>query len=237
MNTSKLKSTFLGNLYLAVGVVGSLFFVLILLVPSISLIPSLRAQIKSKNEELKQLRERSGHLNALLSNQSTLKVNLKLVDVAIPSKDDVPNLMTQIQRIATESGVVLKALQFGSGALMTSGTTGSRIAADKSIKRVVLQVLSDGPFGNIQSFLRNLENASRLLSVDSLSFESKKDVGRITATMVLTSYYIDSVGQDSASVLDLSDEEIKSTLSKIKQLKVYESEATPSVVGKANPFE
>ena len=237
MNTSKFKSTFLENFYLTIGVVGSLFFVLVLLLPSISLIPSLRSQIKNKSEELRQLRERSARLNSLLSNQSTLKVNLKLVDVAIPSKDDVPNLMTQIQRIATESGVVLKALQFGSGALTTSGTTGSRIAADKTIKRVVLQVLAEGAFANIQSFLRNLENASRLLTVDSLSFESKKDVGRITSTMVLTSYYIDNVGQDSSPVLDLSDEEIKSTLSRIKQLKVYESEATQSVVGKANPFE
>ena len=65
MNTNKIKVTFIENLYLAVSLVGSSFFILVLLFPSLSSIPALRTQLSSKNEELRQLKAKSSRLNSL----------------------------------------------------------------------------------------------------------------------------------------------------------------------------
>ena len=237
MNTSKIKATFIDNLYLAVSLVGSLFFILVLLFPSLSSIPTLRTKLSAKNEELKQLKAKSSRLNSLISNQSTLKANLKLVDMAVPSKDNVPNLMTQIQRIASDSGVTLKALQFGTSSLNTSAGESNRVLADKNIKRVLLQAIAEGAFSNLQSFLRNLEEASRLISVDNVTFENKKSGSSVASTLGLTSYYVDNVPTDPSFSLDLGSEDLKTTLVKLKSMKIYETETTFSGVGKANPFE
>lgn len=237
MSLNRFKSTLTENVYAAVGVVGSLFFVFVLLLPSFSSIPNLRLQAKTKNDDLKQLKAKSLNLNSLITNQSSLKSSLKIVDNAVPSKDDVPTLMTQIQKIATSSGVTLKALQFGAGTLGTAVGGLSRLAADKNIKRVQLQVVAEGSFVGLQSFLKNVEEASRLISVDNLSFEAKKGGEAIVSTLGLVSFYVDSLPADPNFSFDLGQSDFKSTLLKLKGLKVYEAEVTFSGVGKANPFE
>ena len=235
MKTNRLTNTLVENLYLAVSVVGSLFFVLVLLLPSFSLIPSLRSEIQVKADELKDLKIKSSRLNSLIANQNTLKSNLKLVDIAIPSKDNVPTLMTQIQRISTDSGVTLKALQFGAASLNTPSVTSGKL--DKSIKRVFLQAIAEGPYSNLLSFLRNIETASRIITVDTVSFEANKEDSSVSSNLGLMAYYVEDPPADPSFSLDLGSEELKSVLVKVKTLKVYESEVTFSGVGKANPFE
>lgn len=237
MDTKIFKNTIISNLYAGLGVFGSLFFVVIIILPSFSSFPSLRNQIEEKSKALKDLKVKSSRLNALLTSQTSLKSSLKIVDTAIPSKDNVPTLMTEVQRIASDSGVILKALQFGSGSLSTSGGSSGRIASDKTLKRVMLQVIAEGSFANLQSFLKNIESASRIITVDNISFEAKKTGPGSSTTLSLTSYYVDQVVPDPTFSVDLGDTNLKTTLSKLKDLKVYESEVTFSGVGKANPFE
>lgn len=235
--TSRLTNVFLENIYLGVSVIGSLFFVLVLLLPSLSAIPSLRTQLTEKSTELAQLKLKSARLSSLLDNRETLRSSLKLADFAIPSKDSVPTLMTQVQTITSDSGVLLKALQFGSTSIGSAGASG-RIVTDKSVKKVYLQAVAEGQFANLQTFLRNLESASRIVTVDTLTFEaSREGTGSLTSTLGLVSYYVDSLPVDPSLSLDLESTQLKGVLEQLKSLKVYEPEVSFSGVGKANPFE
>lgn len=236
MTLNRLTNIVLENLYLAVGVLGSIFFALVLLLPSFSAIPGLRTRIDEKSRELTDLKIKSERLGALIDNQETLEENLRLVDLAIPSQEAVPTLMTQIQTISADSGVLLKALQFGGGSA-GNATGPSEVSVEKSVKRVYLQTVAEGPFANLQSFLRNLEMASRLVTVESVAFEAGKENDALTSTLGLVSYYLETPPVDPLLSLDLKSANLKSVLDELKELRIYEPEVSFSGVGKANPFE
>lgn len=236
-----------------------LFILSLILYSSIS---EKRTEIKKAEELVELLEEKRETLARLESSSKTLELDEILIDTALPSEDFVPSLMGQVQKIATESGVHLKTLQFGGSS--------SRVAADESesagtpttFERVNLQTVGVASFSNLIRFLKSLETASRVVDVSEVRFTlgGEEDTsGSLSATVRLSSYYlgedtppaqvIDEMGEMGEMgemagevditrplLLDLSSPEFVHLSDYLKTLRVYKLEAPTGQVGKPDPF-
>jgi len=223
----KYKEFILENTKILIGMGGTLLLVLIIIYPTASAIPAVYSKNREQATELESINGRLKKINTLVSSQQAIKSSVILADRVLPSKDDIPNLMNQIQAIATSSGVSLKSLQF-------SGVSKSD---EGSFKRVNMQAIMDGNFSNFLSMLSNLESTSRMIDVSTVAFDSQKNIGGLTGSIGLTSYFVDSDTKGVSGSMDFTSAAITSTLDYIKKLKPYEPQQINVTVGKSNPFE
>lgn len=223
----KYKDFILENTKILVGLGGAVLLAVAVIFPTASAIPSVYQSNLKQKTELAAINTRLKKINGMLSAQQAIKSSVILADRALPSKDDIPNLMNQIQAIATSSGVSLKSLQF-------NGITKSD---DGSYKKINMQAVLDGNFSNFLSMLGNLETTSRLIDVSTLSFDSQKSAGSLTASLGLLSYFVDSDSKALSGNMDFGSSAITSTLDYIKKLIPYEPQQLNVKVGKSNPFE
>lgn len=225
--------------YLPFGssVVFGLLMVLLIAVPRISNIPSLTEGIKDNQSKLGNLNEKYVKLTDLLAHQEALESDLSFVDAALPDKENIPELLSQIEKIASESGVSIRALHFGTGPI-EPGKAGK----EKKYSTVQLQAEADGSYANLGSFLNNLENASRLIFVDSLRFsqETIRDTQRLRVSLSLTSFYVTLPSEIAISrpvTLNLNSPSSSRILEVIKPLRIYRINIGTGGAGRLNPFE
>jgi len=233
MNFSLLgyKEIILENAKVILGLGLSLGLLLLVFLPTISALPGSISKRNEQEKILGLLEEKSKKINSLLSLSQTIKTDVTLVDKALPSKDEVPSLMTQIQAIATESGVTLKALQFGGISKMP----------EKIYKKIILQAVLEGGYANILKDLVNLEKTSRIINVESVSFDSRKGEGVLSVSLGLASFFLESGESEFDPLapinLNLSDKGVTQIIDFIKTLKIYEPQVSSIEVGRGNPFE
>lgn len=219
------------------SVVLGLSAVALIALPRILSLPTLQAELGQKNRQLELYREKNIKLADLLSHSEVLQTDLSLVDSALTDNENVPELLAQIEKIASESGVSVRSLHFG------IKTPGAPAGAGRSpYQAVELQTEADGSYANIQNFLINLENASRLTFVDSLRFsqEAVHEATLLRASLTLEAYYVavpNSWSLDRPVTLNLSSPALSKVLEFLKPLRVYRVAISSGGAGKLNPFE
>ncbi|MEK7610786.1 MAG: type 4a pilus biogenesis protein PilO [Patescibacteria group bacterium] len=219
------------------SVVLGLLVVLLIAVPRISNLAALKSEIKDNQTKLGNLKEKYVKLTDLLAHQEALESDLSFIDAALPDKENIPELLSQIEKIASESGVSIRALHFGTGASEPAKT-----GKEKKFATVQLQAEADGSYANLGSFLNNLENASRLIFVDSLRFsqETIRDTQRLRVSLSLTSFYVTLPGEIALSrpvTLNLNSPALSRVLEVIKPLRIYKINIGTGGAGRLNPFE
>lgn len=216
--------------------IGLTFFVTIPRFNSISDLQRERTQVEARWEKLQK---KSAMLEELLAYKGSLADSFKLLGTALPSEDEVPLFMTQVQQIATDSGVGMSSLKYAGGKKAETGKKAAVETAD--LGRVRLQAVLEAPYAFLQGFISNLEKASRVINVDSVKFSAQsKEMTIVSATLDLISYYTpipeEKVIVDAPITLDLGAPEFIGLLNKVKALRVYEVTVTPGGIGKPDPF-
>lgn len=225
---TKYREFLIENIKVFIGLGGSLLLIFLVVWPGFTSIPALYSQNNEEAANLATLKEKQAKIDGLITSAQAVKSGILLADKALPSKDDVPILLNQIQTIATGSGVTLKSLQFSGIIKAESG----------SHKKVAIQAVMEGSFSNIESMLTNFENTTRIINLSSLSFDSRKNEGNLTVNLGLVSYFLENDPKSSAALsLDLSASQTNATLDYLKKLKPYEPQIINIDVGKSNPFE
>jgi Tfp pilus assembly protein PilO len=193
-------------------------------------IPKQRRLIAARQETLETLKSKNRALGEVLSRIKTVGSNQELLKQAVPVSDDVPYLMTQLERVGKDSGVVVRHLGF-SVAKKSSGADGEE-AKNETVggaKKISLTVVVTGTYSNLLSFLKNLERTSRVITVTNLKFspatQEEGEAEGLSATIGVTSYYLEEPQQlsiDTPLDLDLSSPEYVDVIKKVKELRVYE---------------
>lgn len=224
------KSFIIENAKIVFGLGGTLLILLVVLLPSVLNIPQTYRDLGQQKKELQVVSQHLRNINDLVDLQQSLKSSLVLIDAALPSKEEVPNLMIQVQSIATESGITLKAVQFG-GIAKVEGS---------AHKKITLQTVLEGSFASLSSLLKSLENSSRIIDVESLNFDSRKGEDNLSAAFGLSAYFLPEEGNKKnsgeVSPASLSSKTGLATLDYLKNLRIYEPQAVSTSVGKSNPF-
>ena len=199
-------------------------------------VPSQRQRIAAAEGEFVVVRQKNERLSEILSEVKTVESNLEVVGQALPAADDVPALIMQLEQVAKQSGVGVQHLGFGAGkAAATATATASGVDEEeveeaRGVKKISLTAVVTGSYGALQTFLRNLENTSRVVNVTNFRFspgQQKEEAAALSVTLGLEAFYLaeaEAGALETPLTLDTGSKEYVDLIKKVKTLRVYQSE-------------
>ncbi len=207
-------------------IISALLFIFVIL-PSINEIPLLRADLNEKQALVDQLDAKLLKLRNLTDFKGSVDENNELLSTVLVEEPLVPQLLTQIDRIAGESGVTITKINYA-----TSENTGPADPNAEVVKPpynvVTINVGSDSTYDQIVTFLSNLENAGRVVDINSIRFNTLEDEERsgiFSSSFVISSPYVKvetSAVTDDPISFDLANAQFQNLMSKLKALKIYD---------------
>lgn len=203
----------------------SLIVALLFLVPSVTDIFTLKAEVEAESSRADVLESKVKVLQDL--DQAKLTADLAKTDAALPSGKEEAGFLATINEIATSSGSSLEAAQ-----LVTSG-------ASKASEKNALdfQVIVKGNFATIKGFLTKVETARRVMVVKSVSL-NVGEAGRLSADLGITAYYEPlTVVTNVETALPVRGSAQEKILADLDKRTIYiPPTTTPSVSGRSDPF-
>lgn len=214
---------------ICIGVTAALgFFVFY---PSFQSYKPLKKEVADKQLLSTQLATKLTNLENLKEFKAVVDQNSALVQSVLVGEAMVPQLLTQIDQVARESGLTVTNLNYSfsaPAALPAQQVTEPGIVPllEKPYKTVDVSLGTDGNYDQLVTFLANTENSARLVNVDTFRYTtSEKD----SATVLNVSFSLKSpyMTVESKAVTDdpinlsLSDKQFVDTINKIKGLKFY----------------
>ncbi|MDP2873898.1 MAG: type 4a pilus biogenesis protein PilO, partial [bacterium] len=156
---------------------------------------------------------------------------------ALATDPEVPTLVDQVQKIATDSAVAVKSLNFG-------GEKKDKKAKEGTPTELAVGISIEGVYDNVLVYLRAVEQAARVLKINALRFttvtgEGKSETGNITANVGLSSYYLPETAKaslESPVPADFQSKKYQDLLTRLRTLQVYRAIIDTSGVGKSDPF-
>lgn len=216
-----LKETIINYIVPIVCVGASVLIGVLVLMPSYKSIPNLSAEYDKNTMLESTLRNKLNNMNRLLEFKSIVDENSDLVNKVLVSEELVPGLLTQIDKIARESGLEVTRLNYGLGSSTADGKSKA------TYKTVTINLGATGSFAQLKNFMNSVENAARIVLVDNFRYSAtNNDEGdAVGVNFVLVSPYLfveSSAVTDDPVDLDIADEEFQALINKIKGMKYYD---------------
>lgn len=205
-----------------------------ILVPLLLLLALIILSVFALNIGLSRLSLQSGQLSEASKDENILTTKegllrevqtsvLSQADLtvsAVPPKNPVLAVISQLKNLSLAAGITLSNLKAGSGSKEQGGLSTVEISFD-----------AEGTFGAVLSFIRTISSFSPLTTVEKVSLT--QTAGAARATISLRSFWApfpEKIPSITEPISDLSNEE-KKTLSKIQSL----TPAPYTVVSPAGP--
>ncbi len=90
--------------------------------------------------------------------------NIKKINTALPDKINYPALISFLQEKSQENGLVLRTVNLG-------GTSQAR--GKEKLNQTNFSLRVDGSYSAFRNFISSLENSSRIIELDNVSFSSR----------------------------------------------------------------
>jgi len=180
-------------------------------------IPSRRQEIAVAQSQLLVLKQKNEKLSGVLSEVQILEDNLEMVRQALPTTDDVPALIMQLEEIAKQSGVAVVHLGFGEDKVTE--------ASINIAKGIALTSVVTGSYDALRTFFVNLEETSRVINVTNFRFspaQQEEAGGALSITLGLKAFYLDEITEISMEEplnLDTDSREYVELIKRVKQLR------------------
>lgn len=203
----------------------SLFLILFLILPQIRGFFSGRENLQQVKENLKILTAKAEDLAAI--NEDTLKQKLGVALTALPLEKDFAQVLGVLQDVAQVSGVSLTSIQVGQAQ-----------ASSESGFAVKVEVV--GSKFTLATFLRDVENASRVMKVQGVELAFSRTREGADASILVDVFYAptpQALGAVTESLPQITTED-EAIISSLSRAPVSTFSATSSLPrGKANPFD
>lgn len=167
-STKRFTSLLIALLLVALTITVSVSF----LAPALTAVSDLRGRISAQNELLAtqdDAVERFQNLLALYSDQyRTIDETLR---GALPTREDVPSAVNQIQALSRASNLPLQSLTFRYAPLRPQSRTAQTSLLSKPIGTLNITFQAAGTYEAGKAFLRALETNIRLMDVKTLKID------------------------------------------------------------------
>lgn len=227
MSKDGLKETLINFIVplIAIGISIALFLVIIL--PGIQKNPEKELQITDAQSLNTKLTEKKEKLGKIESFENVITDYESLVSKVLLSEPKVPELLTQVDTIAKESGLAVTKLTYS----FTDVTEKEKSA---EVPLVNVSLGATGNYDQLVTFFENLEKAARLVYVDSFRFSEEKEDNKtqLAIQVSLASPYltVDSKAvTDEPITIDIADQAFISFVDELKKMRYYELRVDTSV--------
>lgn len=186
-------------------------------IPTWGIIQERQADITAEGKRIEALKEKNRKLLDFADQSAEIDKQFAVFDQAIASENQVPELLTQIQKISTSCGVKVTTLQF----------SGESQKAGEKLQEVRLQYSTESSFSRLVCLVSALEGASRLIDLESLRYSSSigEETGKetFTAQATLLSYYTPTpvLLPDNPINFSLSGPQFLRNAELLKEFKIY----------------
>lgn len=151
------------------------FFGYFAIKPTLITIVTLRRQIRDARFVDQKLQEKINALSVASTNYEMIKPDLDLVMAALPQEVRFAQAIKTIERIATESGVIISGLNFQTANLSSPPTTGTTKESKETA--IGFNLTIGGNYLNLSDFLKRLTFHERLFTVERMELSNKKEEG------------------------------------------------------------
>lgn len=149
------------------------FFTTFAIRPALTTIASLWSEIKSQEEIDKKLSEKVEALQTAATNFSQIQSRLELLNIGGAKLPLIANFMRQIEALSAKHSVVVDSISFEE-----TNFTGT---ADSTSNLANFTMSLGGSYPNLNSFLTDVENLRRIVSVQSFTYSK---TGALVGTII-----------------------------------------------------
>jgi Tfp pilus assembly protein PilO len=198
---------------------------ILVLIPSHRDIPSLEASLAIKTQLSSQLERKVASLKELVDFSNQVEEYSLVVNKALISEPKIPELLAQIDLMVRESGLNVDSLNYSQASTVES--TGMSL--------VDVSLSATGSFDKLVSFMKSIENASRLVLLKDFrySLAEKDGAWTVSASFQLQAPYLfvsSSAVTDEPIELSISSQEFLADMRRILDLHQYEVSESDQVV-------
>ncbi len=143
----------------------------------------LNTEIVQKEKELTELKKEQEILD-VLKNDTNLKLDAQKIAVAFPTEKQIPELITQLENIAIDSGLAFKSIK------PVEETEKTAISGTYQTLNLEVNIL--GKFENLKTYFNQIEKNVRLIEVTSLDLKKiseKTQDNTLNIILRLKTYY------------------------------------------------
>jgi len=155
----------------------SLVFGLTLVWPKYQDFIDLRKKIEGKKIELKTQANYFEDLQKISKELKKYQSQISKIDSALPEKISLPEVLNFLQKISSQSGLLLKNISPTKIALEVEKPKEEEIKIIKGpgIKETKINLSLTGDYPSFKNFLSLLEKSARLFEIESISLSSDKE--------------------------------------------------------------
>jgi len=162
--------------FLILGFVLIIFF---LVSPTYNEVKHLGSLIEIKQAALENQEQQNQLIQELKASKE-----LEKLDQVLPDDPEVPELMIQLETMASQNNLILKSINFS-----------------ENQGEIAAQVILAGSYQAFKNYLKAVENNLRLMDVVNLDFQAPKDSSLYDFNLTIKAYY-GSYRQESKNTID-----------------------------------
>lgn len=224
IDSDNLKRILLNFIIPIVCLVVSIVLFFVVIQPSIKNKPELEKQLVQKKTLESQLKVKLAKLNDLEMYKEIVDKDSSMIDKVLVSEASVPELLSEVDTIARDSGFEVTRLSYSPGK-STSGELG--------YDSVNVSLGVSGNYDQYIAFLQAAESAARLIDIESFRYAaSTKNLDELNLNIVVRSPYLfvsSSAATDEAININISDPKFLSFIESIKKMRYYDPNYLPEV--------
>jgi len=150
--------------------------VLYLVIPNYSSFLKLQKQITQRQLEVKEKQEYISNIKKIKADIEKYQEFLDKIENSLPQDISLASLLNYFQDKASSSGLVMDNMALSTDGMNNAGATSEQDEPDTQnnakIKETAFRVNVSGSFESFRNFLVLLEKSSRLIEVQSITFDS-----------------------------------------------------------------
>lgn len=154
------------NIIIVALILGFIGVVVLLDIPGVQEVLGLKKQIENQKKVLEEKQNLINTVEGLRSEYENNKETLDKLDYIVPGKQEIPNLIVQIEAIAAKGGLVLGEMRFK-----------TEEKSSEKYNTLIIELSLSGDYASFEKFLSTIEENIRLMDVESITFTSAESEG------------------------------------------------------------
>ena len=163
------------------------FFAAAAIRPTLSTIAQLIKKIEDQKQVKAQLDQKVAALSTAQQEYNLVESNIPLINQAVPANQDVKNLLTQVEAIASSLNLSLNSIQVNTISVLDPNNSTSN-----NLESLNFSVSLVADYNQLQSFTNRISNMSRIVTIDNIIFspeDSGDNISRLDLTLQLKAYF------------------------------------------------
>lgn len=160
------------NLFSSIIVSVSLLLLFVLVLPAFDKTRALFKAIDERELILNEQKQSLDKVNSLYKSIEKEKENIEKLDNVLPYEKQLPELITALKKISSDSGLALSEIKF------------SDLNSRGVIKKLNIDLKISGEFNSFINFLKSLEKNMRLLKLYSMNIVTLKTEASENKTII-----------------------------------------------------